>query len=134
VEAFHLFKSEIGEEPEEVSKDFYKHYDKLKKEIKNPHAKSNKNTAEKKALSIAIDLLEETGDNYFKILSEVIELGGLPLVYMRKLRRVSKDTWQKDAKSLKNSISESYLKGILDISKSFNEETLDLIISEEFKK
>jgi len=134
VEAFHLFKSEIGEEPEEVSKDFYKHYDKLKKEIKNPHAKSNKNTAEKKALSIAIDLLEETGDNYFKILSEVIELGGLPLVYMRKLRRVSKDTWQKDAKSLKESISESYLKGILDISKSFNEETLDLIISEEFKK
>ncbi|MDD5770463.1 MAG: helicase-related protein [Candidatus Gracilibacteria bacterium] len=134
VEAFHLFKANITEEPEEVSKGFYNSYEQLKKEIKNPHADGNMNTQQKKAYENTGDIYKETDDNYFKLLQEVIRLGGLPLVYMKKIRKITKTTWKKDAHDIKELISEEYLKGILDISKSFNEETLDLIISEEFNK
>ncbi len=134
VEAFNLFKSELTEEPKEVTKGFYKSYEKLKKEIKNPHADSNMNIQQKKAYENAEDIYNETDDNYFNLLKEVIKLWGLPLVYMKKIRKITKTTWQKDAELIKELITEEYLKWILEVSKNFNEETLDLIISEEFNK
>lgn len=133
-EAFWLFKSSIWEDPEEVSKGFYKSYETLKNEIKNPHSQSNKNIWEKKALDVAKSVFEETGDNYFKLLIDVIDLGWLPLVYMRMVRRITKENWKAESDEVKKAINEEYLKLILDTSKSFNEETLDLIISEEFNK
>jgi len=53
---------------------------------------------------------------------------------MKKIRKITKATWEKEAKNIKELVSENYLKLILDTSKSFNEQTLDLIISEEFNK
>ena len=134
VEAFNLFKSELSEEPEEVTKGFYKSYEELKREIKNPHADGNMNTQQKKAYENAENIYNETDDNYFNLLKEVIKLWGLPLVYMKKIRKITKATWQKDAELIKELITEEYLKWILEVSKNFNEETLDLIISEEFNK
>lgn len=133
VEAFNLFKSWVDEDPQEVSKSFYSHYESLKEQIKNPHTKANKSKAEQKTLDIISSLYEETWDYYFELLREVVELWALPLVYMRRLRRVHKDTFLQDIREIKDLIAEWYLKWILDTSKSFNEETLDLIISEEFK-
>ncbi len=134
VEAFNLFKSNVIEEPEKVTKNFYKSYEKLKKEIKNPHDNGNMNTQQKKAYEKAENIYNETDDNYFNLLKEVIKLWGLPLVYMKKIRKVTQATWQKDAEIIKELITEEYLKWILEVSKNFNEETLDLIISEEFNK
>jgi hypothetical protein len=74
VEAFNLFKSELTEEPEEVTKSFYKSYEELKKEIKNPHADGNMNTQQKKAYENAENIYNETDDNYFNLLKEVIKL------------------------------------------------------------
>ena len=132
VEAFHLFKAGISEEPQEVSKNFYTYYESLKEQIRNPHSKTNRSKAEQKTLDIIASLYWATKDHYFELLREVVELWALPLVYMRRLRRVHRDTFQDDVKEIKKLIAESYLKGILDTSKNFNEETLDLIISEEF--
>ncbi len=131
-DAFSLFRASINEESEEVSKNFYKYYDKIKSEIKNPHAKWTMNTQQKKAYENAQNLFNETWDNYYKLLMEVIELWALPLVYMKRIRKITKENWQKEKEILKELISEEYLKWILDISKNFDEETLDLIISEEF--
>ena len=133
-EAFNLFKSSIWEIPEEVSKWFYKSYEKIKKEIKSPYAVWNMNTQQKKAFENAENIFNETEDNYFQLLKEVIKLWWLPLIYMKKIRKITKSTWEKDVKDIKHLISEEYLKWILDKSKSFDEESLDLIISEEFNK
>ncbi len=131
-EAFELFKSEQKEEAKEVSKTFYLNYEKLKEEIKKPWSKANMNTQQKKAFEIANNMFEMTWDNYYKLLKDVIELGSLPLVYMKKIRKVTKLTWEKEVKKIKELITEEYLKWIVDFSKNFNEEMLDLIISEEF--
>ena len=66
------------------------------------------------------------------MLSDFIKLWALPLVYMKQIRKVTKATWEKDSKFIRENITEEYLKWIIDFSKNFTEETLDLIISEEF--
>ncbi|MDD3646038.1 MAG: helicase-related protein [Candidatus Gracilibacteria bacterium] len=131
-EAFELFKADVKEESKEVSKNFYTNYEKLKEEIKKPGSEANMNTQQKKAFENANNLFEMTGDNYYKLLSEVIKLGALPLVYMKQIRKITKATWEKESKIIRENITEEYLKGIIDFSKNFTEETLDLIISEEF--
>lgn len=131
-EAFELFKADIKEQSQEVSKKFYTNYEKLKEEIKKPWSEANMNTQQKKAFENANNLFELTWDNYYKLLSEVIKLWALPLVYMKQIRKVTKATWEKDSKIIRENITEEYLKWIIDFSKNFTEETLDLIISEEF--
>lgn len=131
-EAFELFKADIKEKSQEVSKKFYTNYEKLKEEIKKPWSEVNMNTQQKKAFENANNLFELTWDNYYKLLSEVIKLWALPLVYMKQIRKVTKATWEKDSKIIRENITEEYLKWIIDFSKNFTEETLDLIISEEF--
>lgn len=131
-EAFELFKADSKEESKEVSKKFYTNYEKLKEEIKKPGSEANMNTQQKKAFDNATNLFEMTWDNYYKLLSWVIKLGALPLVYMKQIRKITEATWQKEAKIIKDNITEEYLKSMIDFSKNFSEETLDLIISEEF--
>lgn len=131
-EAFELFKAEKEEKSMEVSKSFYLNYERLKEEIKKTWSESNMNTQQKKAFENAMNLFEQTWDNYYKLLSEVIRLGALPLVYMKQIRKITQSSWEKDSKNIRQNISEEYLKWIIDFSKSFSEETLDLIISEEF--
>lgn len=131
-ESFELFKAKIEEESKEVSKKFFTNYERLKEEIKKPTAKANMNTQQKKAFENASNLFEITWDSYYKLLKDVIELWSLPLVYMKKIRKITKSTWEKEAKIIKELVTEDYLKWIVDFSKNFNEETLDLIISEEF--
>lgn len=132
-EAFELFKSDEKEESQEVSKHFYANYEKLKEEIKKPWSEAIMNTQQKKAFENANSLFEKTGDNYYRLLSDVIKLGSLPLVYMKQIRKVTPLTWEKDSKNIRENITEEYLKWIIDFSKNFTEETLDLIISEEFQ-
>lgn len=132
VDAFNLFKADITEEPKETTKDFYKYYEKIKQEIKNPHAEWNMNTQQKKAYDNAENLFNETGDNYYKLLMEVIRMWALPLVYMKRIRKITKETWQKEKEILKELINEDYLRLFLEMRKNFDEEMLDLIISEEF--
>lgn len=131
-EAFELFQAHPDEPSQEVSKDFYKNYELLKNEIKKPWGELIMNTQQKKAADNADSLYDLTWDNYYKLLKEVIRLGSLPLVYMKQLRKVTKATWEKDIIVIKNNITEDYLKWIIESSLSFTEETLDLIISEEF--
>lgn len=131
-EAFELFKANKDEASREVSKNFYTNYEKLKEEIKKPWSEANMNTQQKKAFENAHNLFEITGDNYYKLLTEVIRLGALPLIYMKLIRKITKTTWEKDSKVIRESITEEYLKWIIDFSKNFSEEALDLIISEEF--
>lgn len=131
-EAFELFKADEKEESKEVSKNFYTNYEKLKDEIKKPWSEANMNTQQKKAFENANNLFELTWEHYYKLLSDVIKLWALPLVYMKQIRKVTKATWEKDSKFIRENITEEYLKWIIDFSKNFTEETLDLIISEEF--
>lgn len=131
-EAFELFKADEKEDSQEVSKKFYTNYERLKEEIKKPWSEANMNTQQKKAFENANNLFEMIWDNYYKLLSDVIKLGALPLVYMKQIRKITKATWEKDSKFIRENITEEYLKSIIDFSKNFTEETLDLIISEEF--
>lgn len=131
-DAFELFKADIKEESHEVSKNFYTNYERLKEEIKKPWNEMTMNTQQKKAFEVANNLYELTWDNYYKLLFEVIKLGALPLIYMKQIRKITEKTWQKEAKNIKENVTEEYLKSMIDFSKNFNEETLDLIISEEF--
>ncbi len=131
-EAFELFKADAKEVSQEVSKLFYPNYEKLKEEIKKPWSEAIMNTQQKRAFENANSLFEMTGDNYYKLLSDVIKLGSLPLVYMKQIRKITPSTIEKDSKNIRDNITEEYLKWIIDFSKNFTEETLDLIISEEF--
>ncbi len=131
-EWFKYTKSELDEEPFEVSKDFYGAYELIKQTLTRWHQKPDLNTQQKKAYNNADILYEESGDHYFKILKDVIKLWALPLVYMKQLRNITEENFKTEIPIIKKEIQERYLSSILEVSQSYDDETMDLIISEQF--
>lgn len=131
-EAFNLFKAGKSEQPKEVSKKFYEKYDKLKKDIQNTNTLQILNTQEKKSLENTKKLFAITKDPYFNLLKQVIEYRMLPLIYMKEIRKITEQNLTSTSKKLKVLISESYLKGIINQINNYDEESQDLIITQEF--
>lgn len=131
-EAFALFKAEINEKPEEVSKDFYAIYAKLKEDLKSGWIIQELNTQEKRALENVKKMYSVTKNPYFQKLQKVIEYRSLPKYYMKNIRKITEDTFMEDSKQLMIEVSEKYLQGIIDAVHNYDEESQDLIITQEF--
>jgi hypothetical protein len=73
-----------------------------------------------------------TKDPYFQLVQKVIELRSLPRYYMKKLRNITEKNFESEIVKIKSMMSESYLRKIIDIANNYDEESQDLIISQEF--
>lgn len=133
-DAFDLFKAELSEEPKDVSKDFYMAYNTLKEDIKQWAKIQELNSQEKKALDNVKKIFEITKNPYFKKLQQVIEYRALPLYYMKTIRKITPNNFEDEVKKLIKEISEKYLQWIIDAINNYDEESQDLIISQEFIK
>jgi len=131
-DAFDLFKAELSEEPQDVSKDFYKAYNILKEDIKKGSKIQELNSQEKKALDNVKKIFEITKNPYFKKLQQVIEYRALPLYYMKTIRKITPNNFEEEVKKVTKDISERYLQWIIDAINNYDEESQDLIISQEF--
>lgn len=131
-DAFDMFKAEIDEKATDVSKNFYTAYSKLKEDITKWLKIQALNRKEKEALDKAKLIFQETKDPYFQTLIKVIELRSLPLYYMKTLRKVTQDGFKEQILELKRKLSEQYLRKIIDIANSYDEEGQELIITQEF--
>ena len=63
---------------------------------------------------------------------KVIELRSLPLYYMKTLRKITQDDFKDQILELKRKLSKQYLRKIIDIANSYDEEGQELIITQEF--
>lgn len=133
-DAFDMFKANIDEEAKDVSKDFYTAYSKLKEDMTKGLIVQALNRKEKEALDKAKLIFQETKDPYFQTLIKVIELRSLPKYYMKTLRKITQDNFKEQILELKRKLSEQYLRKIIDISNSYDEEGQELIITQEFIK
>lgn len=131
-DAFDMFKAEIDEKATDVSKNFYTAYSKLKEDITKWLKIQALNRKEKEALDKAKLIFQETKDPYFQTLIKVIELRSLPLYYMKTLRKITQDGFKEQILELKRKLSEQYLRKIIDIANSYDEEGQELIITQEF--
>jgi hypothetical protein len=73
-----------------------------------------------------------TKDPYFQLVQKVIELRSLPRYYMKKLRNITEKNFESEIVKIKQMMSETYLRKIIDIANNYDEESQDLIISQEF--
>jgi hypothetical protein len=73
-----------------------------------------------------------TKDPYFQLVQKVIELRSLPRYYMKKLRNITEKNFESEIVKIKSMMSETYLRKIIDIANNYDEESQDLIISQEF--
>lgn len=133
-EAFEFFKAEKTEQPSEVSDKFYEMYNKLKEELNKWNVVQTLNTQEKAALENVKKMFAVTKDPYFSLVQKVIELRSLPRYYMKKFRNVTEKNFESEMTKIKWIISETYLRKIIDIANNYDEESQDLIISQEFNK
>ena len=131
-EAFEFFKADKEEQPYEVSDKFYESYNKLKEELKNWKSVQALNTQEKSALDNVKKMFSYTKDPYFQLVQKVIELRSLPRYYMKKLRNITEKNFESEIIKIKSMMSETYLRKIIDIANNYDEESQDLIISQEF--
>jgi len=131
-EAFEYFKADKTEEPLEVSDKFYAWYNKLKEELNTWKTVQSLNTQEKAALENVKKMFAVTKDPYFSLVQKVIELRALPRYYMKKFRNVTEKNFESEMIKIKWIISENYLRKIIDIANNYDEESQDLIISQEF--
>lgn len=131
-ETFELFKAEKDEQPTDVSKDFYKAYNMLKDDIKNWAKIQKLNMKEAEALDNVKKMFGITKDPYFNRLVTVIEYRSLPLYYMKIIRKITERNFETEVKKIKEIISESYLKKIINAVNNYDEESQDLIITQEF--
>jgi len=73
-----------------------------------------------------------TKNPYFQKLQKVIEYRSLPKYYMKNIRKITEDTFLEESKKLMLEVSEKYLQGIIDTVHNYDEESQDLIITQEF--
>lgn len=133
-EAFHLFKSEVDEEWLDISKHFYKAYGILKEDITKGIKVQWLGRKEKEALDKVNMIFKETKDPYFQRLAKAIEYRSLPTYFMKTIRKTNQTNFKEKILTIKKSISENYLKQIIDAANSYDEKAQDLIITQEFIK
>lgn len=133
-EAFEMFKADADEESADVSKNFYAAYGKLKEDMSKWLLIKSLNKQEKQALDKAKLIFQQTKDPYFHTLIKVIELRSLPKYYMKNLRKITEHNFEEQITDLKKKLSEQYMKKIIDIANSYDEESEELIITQEFIK
>lgn len=131
-DAFALFKADLSEEPKEVSADFYDRYARLKEQLKAKEIVQDLNSQEKKALENVKKMYAATKNPYFQKLQKVIEYRALPRYYMKNIRKITENNFQEESKALMLEVSEKYLQGIIDAVNNYDEESQDLIITQEF--
>lgn len=131
-DAFALFKAEKDEQPTDVSDKFYTAYDILKENLKRWSKIQKLNSKETEALEKVKTIFSVTKDPYFKLLQTVIEYRTLPLYFMKNIRKITEKNFEIEVKKLKDNISEWYLRKIIDIANNYDEESQDLIITQEF--
>ena len=118
--------------PKMSQKNFYNAYNVLKEDMTKWLVVQALNRKEKEALDKAKIIFQETKDPYFQILIKVIELRSLPKYYMKTLRKITQDNFKEQILELKRKLSEQYLRRIIDIANSYDEESQELIITQEF--
>ncbi len=133
-DAFKLFKAESDEEAVEVSKDFYSAYTDLKEDLNRWLIIKALNTQEKLAKDRIDRIFKITKDPYFQRIQKVIELRSLPKYFMKMIRKITEDNYEDQIIDLKKKLSEQYLGQIIDIANSYDEESQELIITQEFIK
>jgi superfamily II DNA/RNA helicase len=133
-EAFKLFKADSDEDAVDVSKDFYSAYSTLKEDLNRWLKIQALNTQEKSALDKIKKIFQITKDPYFQRVQKVIELRSLPKYFMKTIRKITEDNYEEQIINLKKKLSEQYLGKIIDIANSYDEESQELIITQEFIK
>ena len=133
---FKIFKAKPDEQWLEVSKDFYKFYEALKKDLQNSSIEIFKISTQTKKSILAVEKFKNLFWNeYSRLLLKVIkDLWALPQVYMKMLRDLEGKTLQeveKDIQEFKKQVSIDYLQRLLQEAQKFDLQQMDLIMIEE---
>ncbi|MFH1563293.1 MAG: helicase-related protein [Nitrospirota bacterium] len=132
--ALKLFKAEVGEKPEIVSKSFEKIYQNVKnnlfvKKSQVPYDKGKREAIDK--ITVLKEKLPEHKD-YLEDLQYVLEkLDSLPKRYARQIRAISEKKLKEDVDKLIKEVPHKYLIELREKANSIDDEEESLILSEE---
>lgn len=130
-DAFALFEANIQEKPFEVSKQFDKHYQKVKMSLFNctTQQKNEKDRLEALKKIKVLGHLKLLPQDYYRDLTTVIEADALPGFDLRSINKLTKE----EVNQLPQQITQMYLNRIVDSISRVDEGEEVLILSEEFQ-
>ncbi len=132
--ALNLFKAEIGESPETVSKGFEKIYQNIKNNLFLKKSQVPYDKGRREAIDKIIVLKEKLPKyrDYLEDLQYVLEkLDSLPERYAKQIRAISERKLKEDIDELKKDVPHKYLMDLRQKASNIEDEEESLIISEE---
>jgi len=133
-DAFDLFRAEMGENAEEISKSFEKIYENAKANLFKTKTEVAKDKGIRESIAKLEVLISMTPENrdYLGDVKYVIEkLDALPLGLAKLIRAISIKSLEKDIKKMKEDIPHNYIIEIIKKAKQIEEGEESLILSEE---
>lgn len=132
--ALKLFKADINEKPETVSKNFEKIYQNIKNNLFVKKSQVAYDKGRREAIDKIVVLKEKLPEHkdYLEDLQYVLEkLDSLPERYAKQIRAISEKKLEDDIDKLKKEVPHKYLIELREKANSIDDEEESLIISEE---
>ena len=132
--ALKLFKADINEKPEIVSKNFEKTYQNIKNNLFVKKSQVAYDKGRREAIDKIVVLKEKLPEHkdYLEDLQYVLEkLDSLPERYAKQIRAISEKQLKQDIDKLKKEVPHKYLIELREKANSIDDEEESLIISEE---
>ena len=132
--ALKLFKADINEKPETVSKNFEKIYQNIKNNLFVKKSQVAYDKGRREAIDKIVVLKEKLSEHkdYLEDLQYVLEkLDSLPERYAKQIRAISEKKLKDDIDKLKKEVPHKYLIELREKANSIDDEEESLIISEE---
>ncbi len=133
-ESLSLFQSNVTEKSTQVSANFERIYQNVKKNLfirksEIPKEKGKKESIDK--IRVLLSLFPEKKDYFEDLLKVVSEYDALPEKYLKDIRAVSEKNIKTDTAFFENLVSHRYLVEILEKARKIDEGVESLILSEE---
>lgn len=132
--ALKLFKADVSEKPETVSKNFEKIYQNIKNNLFTKKSQVAYERGRREAIDKIVVLKEKLSEHrdYLEDLQYVLEkLDSLPERYAKQIRAISEKKLKDDIDKLKKEVPHKYLIELREKANSIDDEEESLIISEE---